>query len=66
MAEKKSTKKPQKSQPATGPKPAGPETPKVIGPGVVKRPKREPAAPAAGGTEDLGYTPSEQVFRRRR
>jgi hypothetical protein len=36
----------------------------VLGPGVVKRPKRDPAAPPPHG-EEIVYTPSDQVFRRR-
>lgn len=36
----------------------------VIGPGVVKRPKRDPTAPPPPG-EEIAYTPSDQVFRRR-
>jgi hypothetical protein len=36
----------------------------LIGPGVVKRPRREPTTESTPG-EDLGYKPSEQVFRRR-
>ena len=37
---------------------------RLIGPGVVKRAKRDPAEQAAGPVE-VEYTPSEQVFRRR-
>ncbi|HCF57574.1 MAG TPA: hypothetical protein DFS52_06225 [Myxococcales bacterium] len=37
---------------------------KPLGPGVVKRPRREAASSANAG-EEPGYTPSEQVFRRR-
>lgn len=64
MAEKKSTKKPAAAAKPAESTPPSPDAPKVIGPGVVKRPKRDPAAPAAAG-EEIRYTPSEQVFRRR-
>lgn len=37
---------------------------KPLGPGVVKRQRREGEAPAEGGPA-ANYTPSEQVFRRR-
>jgi len=37
---------------------------KVLGPGVVKRVKREPTG-APPPTEELPFTPSEQTFRRR-
>jgi hypothetical protein len=37
---------------------------KPLGPGVVKRAKRDNTE-AAGGGGDPSYTPSEQVFRRR-
>ena len=70
MAEKKSSKKaPAAPAPAPQPPPASApaaaDAPKVLGPGVVKRPKRDPSAPAPSGPEDLNYKPSEQVFRRR-
>jgi hypothetical protein len=68
VAEKKSSKK-APAAPAPQPTPAPPavasDAPKVLGPGVVKRPKRDPSAPVPGGPEDLNYKPSEQVFRRR-
>ena len=69
MAEKKTPRKKQ-AQPAPAqpvppaPVAAAPEAAKVIGPGVVKRPKRDPSAPPAPGDEP-NYKPSEQVFRRR-
>ena len=37
----------------------------VLGPGVVKRARRDPATAPAAGSETPEYTPSEQVFRRR-
>jgi hypothetical protein len=40
------------------------QVPTMLGPGVTKRPKRDPAAPPPHDAE-LGFTPSEQVFRRR-
>ena len=47
------------------PQAAEPQRPQVIGPGVMKRPKRDPSAPEQVGGQDLTYKPSEQVFRRR-
>lgn len=76
MAEKKSPRKKEaKAAPAEAPAPvaqapaapaasAAPEAPKVIGPGVMKRPKRDPNAPPPPG-EVPDYRPSDQVFRRR-
>lgn len=63
MAEKKPPKKPAPKAPET-PAPAAADAPKVLGPGVVKRPKRDPSAPPPTGSEP-DYKPSEQVFRRR-
>jgi hypothetical protein len=51
---------PAKAEPAT---PVAPP-PVILGPGVLKRPKRDPAALPLGADE-VKYTPSEQVFRRR-
>lgn len=64
MAEKKSTRKPAAAVKPAEPTPPSPDAPKVIGPGVVKRPKRDPTAPTPAG-EEIRYTPSDQVFRRR-
>jgi hypothetical protein len=65
---KKSSKKaaePVPAQPATPAAPVDPNAPKVLGPGVIKRPKRDPAAPEQVGGQELTYKPSDQVFRRR-
>ena len=43
--------------------PAEPK-PTVIGPGVMKRPKRDPSLPPPPD-ENLPYVPSAQVFRRK-
>ena len=43
--------------------PAEPK-PTVIGPGVMKRPRRDPSLPPPAD-ENLPYKPSEQVFRRK-
>jgi hypothetical protein len=56
-------------KPASKTPPSPKDTPKpvegtVLGPGVVKRPKRDPSAPAPA-SEEIPYTPSDQVFRRR-
>ncbi len=60
----KSPKKPA-SKPPPSPKAATkPVEGTVLGPGVVKRPKRDPAAPPPA-SEEIPYTPSDQVFRRR-
>ncbi len=60
---------PKKSEPKTSKTavkpPAEQNKPQVVGPGVVKRPKREVEETATKKDEQLDYTPSEQVFRRR-
>lgn len=61
------SKSPKKPASATPPKAKPPKKlveGTIVGPGVVKRPKRDPAAPPPPG-EEIVYTPSEQVFRRR-
>ena len=64
MATKKTTKKPVNAQePVPPPVPAKPVG-LVLGPGVVKRPKKDPAELAAQA-DAVPYQPSEQVFRRR-
>ena len=64
MAEKRPPT-PKKKEAAPADAAPAADAPKVLGPGVVKRPKRDPAAPPAPGDEP-NYQPSEQVFRRRR
>ncbi len=62
----KSPKKPAKGEAEKPETPALKQGEKVIGPGVIKRPKKDAAAAATPVTEgDIQYTPSEQVFRRR-
>lgn len=39
---------------------------KIVGPGVIKRPKPPPGEPKADAPGTPTYAPSEQVFRRRR
>ena len=63
VTEKKSPKKAPAKEPEKPPTPA-PDALKVLGPGVMKRPKRDPSA-APVGADEVRYTPSEQVFRRR-
>jgi len=42
-----------------------PAKPTVLGPGVVKRPKRDPNVPVKQTDGEVTYLPSDQVFRRR-
>jgi hypothetical protein len=58
-----SAKAPTTTEPQKPPQ-GGADALKVLGPGVMKRPRRDPDAPATG-TDEVKYTPSEQVFRRR-
>lgn len=57
-------KKTGKMPPAPKPGDTTPEGGKVLGPGVVKRPKRETAS-APEPEQETKFTPSEQFFRRR-
>ena len=66
MATKKTAKN--ISQEPAAPEPTPPAAPatgaQVLGPGLMKRPKREVEA-AADASVPANYAPSEQVFRRR-
>jgi hypothetical protein len=62
----KRTPKKAETTPAPPPASAPDEKGRVIGPGVVKRPKRAPGEEAAAGGAPIPYTPSEQVFRRKK
>lgn len=60
------TKSPKKTAPPKAKAPDETGAPQVVGPGVMKRPKRESEGARGSGDEGLSYTPSEQVFRRRK
>ncbi len=66
---KKTSKDAQPEKPKAEAKPAeikpAAEAPKVLGPGVVKRPKRDPNVPVPQTDGEVTYMPSDQVFRRR-